>query len=93
VTLRVYALDDGTEVTTPIPTVTGDVATTFTVRRDGRVIAVVPSGNAAGAWQALLVGVTDVGDVDGGTAETTDHGVRVAPDRAGAPVHITLADD
>jgi alpha-D-xyloside xylohydrolase len=93
VTLRVYALDDGTEVTTPIPTVTGDVATTFTVRRDGRVIAVVPSGNTAGAWQALLVGVTDVGDVDGGTAETTDRGVRVAPDRTGAPVHITLADD
>jgi alpha-D-xyloside xylohydrolase len=90
VTLQIYALDDGVELTATIPTVTGTVAATFTVRQRGPVVDVSPSGTTTG-WTVLLAGIADVADVAGGTRERTERGARVTPERPDAAVRITLA--
>lgn len=77
VTLQVYALDDGATVTTVIPTLTGETAATFAVKRTGNVITVTCDGHAA-QWRLLLVGLAAV-TTAGGTVEQTPGGVLIAP--------------
>ncbi|MQA85319.1 MAG: alpha-xylosidase [Streptosporangiales bacterium] len=94
VTLQAYELADGARATTTIPTVTGDVATTFVTSRQAGVVRVeVDHGRSAGvprAWQVLLVGVRSVASVDGGTATEHAHGTLVRAD--GEAVTVTLGE-
>ncbi|MPZ79177.1 MAG: alpha-xylosidase [Actinophytocola sp.] len=65
VTLRAYDLADGATVTTPIPTVSGDVACTFTTTRRGDTVVVevdVPPAR----WRVQLNGADPV-DATGST--------------------------
>jgi alpha-D-xyloside xylohydrolase len=78
VTLQVYELEDGKTASAVIPSVTGDVAATFTVKREGRVITVKRQGKVK-RWQVLLEGIHTVEAVDGGSVENGSHGALVTP--------------
>ncbi len=82
ITLALYELRDDVQLTTMIPTLSGEVAATFETRREGQTIAVSVQGSAS-AWQVLLVGTDTIASVDGGTWERSGQGVRVS---AGAGV-------
>ncbi len=76
VTLQVYELEDGRHASVAIPSVRGENQTTFTVRREGRTINVERYGKSK-AWQVLLVGISTITSVEGGTAENSPQGVLV----------------
>jgi len=59
VTLTVYGLADGATVTTEIPTVTGDVACTFTTTRHGDAVHVTADHPPA-RWRVRLAGAEPV---------------------------------
>jgi alpha-D-xyloside xylohydrolase len=87
VTLQVYALADGGRAMAVIPTLAGEVDATFSVAREGETIHVAREG-AARPWQLLLIGVTTVASVAGGTAERSAQGVLVAAEPGGARMSI-----
>ncbi len=76
VTLRVYELEDGKNATAEIPTVKGEIETTFTARREGRMITVDRKGSAK-AWRLLLAGIPAIASAEGGAAENGPLGVLV----------------
>lgn len=87
VTLQVYALDDGATCTAAIPTLTGETAATFGVKRVGNVITVTCDSQANG-WRLLLLGVDTV-TTTGGTVEQAANGVLIIPSDT-ATLQITL---
>jgi alpha-D-xyloside xylohydrolase len=78
VTLRVYELEDGKQISAEIPSVTGEIQTTFEVSRAGRMINVKRRGKSK-PWQLLLVGIATIASVTGGTVESTSPGALVTP--------------
>jgi alpha-D-xyloside xylohydrolase len=78
VTLQVYEMADGGRATAVIPSVSGGVDATFEVGRRGDTITIERQGTAR-RWQVLLVNVTSVGSVEGGTAGESPQGVLVQP--------------
>ncbi len=78
VTLQVYALEDGKGASVAIPSVTGEIETTFEVRREGRKINVKRHGRST-SWQVLLVGVPAVESAEGFTTESRPEGVLLTP--------------
>jgi alpha-D-xyloside xylohydrolase len=76
VTLRVYELEDGKWASTEIPSVTGEIQTTFVVTREGRMINVERKGKSK-PWRLLLVGIPAAASVEGGAAENSPQGVLV----------------
>ena len=58
-TLRVYQLEEGKQVSVEIPSLDGKIETTFDIRRPGNVINIQRHGSAK-AWNVLLVGITNV---------------------------------
>ena len=89
VTFRVYALDDGAEITVRVHDLRGEDALTLTLRRQDNQIEARAEG-AADSWSLLLVGVPSVASVTGGTATGDDQGVRVHPNAGAASLTITL---
>jgi alpha-D-xyloside xylohydrolase len=87
VTLRVYGLMDGDAVTTVVPALDGSPAASFQTRRDAERVTVTADGDARG-WRVLMVGATDVGDLDGGTAEIVPEGVLLTPADGGHVVTV-----
>ena len=81
-TLRVYALDPGAAVVTTIPTLAGEVAATFTTRREGGTISIEGHG-AERPWSALLVNVRAYARASGCAVEQTAEGLLLTP-QAGA---------
>ena len=73
VTLRVYELEDGKHVSAEIPSVKGEIQTTFEVSRKGQMINVERKGNSK-AWRVLLVRIPTIASVDGGTVESQPEG-------------------
>jgi alpha-D-xyloside xylohydrolase len=57
-TLVVHELADGAVVDVEVPSLAGEVAARFIVRRIGSVISIEPDGRARG-WRAVLAGVTN----------------------------------
>jgi alpha-D-xyloside xylohydrolase len=56
VTLQVYQLEAGRQVSVDIPTLDGTIETRFEVRREGNSIQIDRQGSSK-AWNVLLVGV------------------------------------
>ncbi len=73
------------------PTLTGEVAATFTVQRQGRLITVKRQGTVK-RWQVLLVGIQAVESVDGGKVENGSRGALVSPGD-GDTLNIRLAEE
>ena len=78
VTLRVYELEDGKQALVDIPSSTGEIQATFTVRREGRMINVERQGKSS-SWRLLLVGIPKIASVEAGTFESSPLGVLVTP--------------
>jgi alpha-D-xyloside xylohydrolase len=77
VTLRVYEFDDGDRTTVTVSDTTGEAAATFDVARDDDTLTVTRKhGNAA--WRLLLVGVSDVTTVEGGTPAQNGNGTEIS---------------
>jgi alpha-D-xyloside xylohydrolase len=76
VTLHAYQLPDGAEVTTIIPTASGDTAATFRTMRRGNTVRVEVDHPPA-TWRLLLVGVAAAGRIDGGTSTPHEQGLLV----------------
>jgi alpha-D-xyloside xylohydrolase len=89
VTLRVYELEEGKSATAEIPTVQGEIETTFTVEREGRRIMIERKGSAK-VWRLLLVGIPAITAVEGGVAEAGPQGVRVTCGADAEAVQILL---
>jgi len=87
VTLHVYELADGKQVSTVIPTATGEIATKFTAKRAGQQITVTQEGVLKN-WQLLLVGVKSITSTENATIEITPEGVLVSPTHESRPVKI-----
>jgi alpha-D-xyloside xylohydrolase len=90
VILHVYALEEGKTATATIPTLDGAVDATCTVRREGARIHAEMQGSGK-PWRLLLVGVSSVRGVEGGTAEPGERGVLVTPEVGVATVTIEVA--
>ena len=90
ITLRVYELADGARVETSVPAPAGDHARVFVTSRQGRVIR-VQAQDAPASWHVLLVGLRDVGTVDGGEPAPHEQGTLI---RAGGDtLAVTLRPD
>jgi alpha-D-xyloside xylohydrolase len=68
VTLQVYQLEDGNKVRIEIPTLDGKIETSFDIERKGNVIHFQRQGPVMD-WNALLVGIDSVENVENTTME------------------------
>ena len=87
VTLRVFELEDGAEVSTVVPAADGSPLAEFTTERRGRVITIRSFGAPAG-WKVQLAGI-DAVTVQGGSATPDPLGALV--ESADDTLVITLA--
>jgi alpha-D-xyloside xylohydrolase len=77
VTLRLYEFADGDRTTVTVPDTSGEVvASAFEVTRDDGTLTVRRLHGAA-TWRVLLIGVSDVTSVTGGSASLSPHGTEV----------------
>ncbi|KAB8141583.1 alpha-xylosidase, partial [Chloroflexia bacterium SDU3-3] len=88
VTLAVYAFADGDARTVTIPTTTGEVAATATVRRTGDTLTVAWDGPAG--WALRLVGQAATA-AQGGALATEGNDTLLTPAAGVSEVAITLA--
>jgi len=63
VTLQVYQLEDGTEVSVEIPALDGKIETRFGLKREGNMIFVQRQGPAK-TWDVLLIGIDSLENVE-----------------------------
>jgi alpha-D-xyloside xylohydrolase len=87
-TLQVYELAEAERIIN-IPTMTGEIDQTFTLRRTGNTLEVERRGPAK-PWQLLLVGLRVLPALEAGTAKMTPSGVLVAPDAQAAYLKLRL---
>ncbi len=89
VTFRAYALSDGADITSTVPTLTGETALTLRVRREGDQVRAeaTPGG---GNWSLLLVGESAGTPSGGATAEPAEGGLLVRPAAGAAAVEVTV---
>jgi len=89
VTLHMYELEEGKHVSLVIPSVKGDIDTTFEIKREDGTLTVVRQG-ASKPWKLLLVGIKTVKSVNGGTEESTPNGILVTPTMKANRLRISL---
>jgi alpha-D-xyloside xylohydrolase len=89
VTLHVYELADGEQISTVIPSVNGEVTMTFTVKRDGQQITVTRAGMYK-RWQLLLVGISSIISTKDATIEHDSRGMLITPLVERSQVQILL---
>jgi alpha-D-xyloside xylohydrolase len=90
VTLRVYELPDGAEVTTTIPAENGAGPARFVTSRAGDAVRVRAVG-ARPSWRVLLAGVPGVASVTGGTVIADEQGALVLADQDTLTIQLTLS--
>ena len=89
VTLRVYELCEGAQVTVSVPTMTGGDGASFAISRAGREIRVERRA-ASATWGVLLVGQNTI-SASGGVVTSTPDGARLDVAAGVASVAIVLA--
>lgn len=89
VTLHLYEISEGQPITTVVPTTTGEVAATFSIKRTGDDLEIEVDGNAIG-WRVLLVGVNHIEAVRDGTFEENMQGVLITPEAGVTMVRLQL---
>ncbi|MFZ1040259.1 MAG: alpha-xylosidase [Anaerolineales bacterium] len=87
VTLRVYELEEGKQLSVVIPSVKGDIDIKFEIKRENGSLTVERQG-ASKPWKLLLVGIKTVKSVDNGTAEGIPIGTLVTPNMKAN--HLTI---
>jgi alpha-D-xyloside xylohydrolase len=71
VTLQVYQLEEGKQVSVEIPTVDGGIETRFEIRRNGDSIQFQRHGSSK-QWNVLLIGIDSLKHVGNGKTEVTN---------------------
>ena len=89
VTLQVYELEEGKQVSLVIPSVKGNMDMKFEIKRESGILTVKRQG-ATKPWQLLLMGIRSVKSVDGGAAESIPSGTLVTPDIKADQLQILL---
>jgi len=89
VTLQVYELEEGKQVSLVIPTVKGDIDMIFEIKRESGIVT-VEQQRASKPWKLVLMGIKTVKSVDGGTAESTAIGTLITPDIKANRLQISL---
>jgi len=89
VTFHVFELDDGATASASVPALDGSVALSFRVRREGQQLIAEVEG-ATKPWTVLLRGITGVGGVEGGVAETDHLGTRIVSAAGSGLVKVAL---
>jgi alpha-D-xyloside xylohydrolase len=90
VTLRVYELEDGKQVSLVIPSVKGVIDMKFEIKRERETLIVERHG-VSKPWKLLLVGIKTVKSVESGMAESTPIGTLVTPNLEANHLRISLA--
>jgi alpha-D-xyloside xylohydrolase len=80
VTIHIFAPRDGATLSTRVPTIKGEDAMTFEVRREGQYVR-VQGRDATQPWRVLLRGVEAVQSVEGGTSQSDPLGTLVTPEQ------------
>ena len=88
-TLQVYQLEDGKSATIEIPTMNGQIETTFALNREGNVINIQRDGPAK-AWNILLIGIESVEDVENGQVELTNGSTLIHANEKAGKLDIQL---
>jgi alpha-D-xyloside xylohydrolase len=78
VTLQVYALEEGKQVSLVVPSIKGEIDLKFEVKRENGILTVERQG-ADKPWKLLLVGIKSIKSVNGGIKEDTPTGMLVTP--------------
>lgn len=89
VTFHVFSLDEGTAVSSSVPTLQGDIDMTLHVRREGQTLHIEADG-ATKPWRVLLRGITAVSTITGGTSELDKRGILVRPTDGSSELTIQL---
>ncbi|MCB0196919.1 MAG: alpha-xylosidase, partial [Anaerolineae bacterium] len=88
-TLQIYQLDDGATVTVSIPSISGDITTTFDVKREGETITVAGWGHIKD-WRVLLAGIDAVEPIAAVEVDSSPQGVIVTPPAGTDHLEIVL---
>ena len=88
-TLRLYQVEEGTKISTPIYSADAELIKTFEVTREAeRLIIKVDQTDTS--FNVELIGVTAVKDVTSGEIETTERGTKVTVPSGVDTISITL---
>jgi len=63
VTLQVYQLEDGKQVSVEIPTLDGKIETRFDIKRERNIISIQRQGSSK-AWNVSLIGIDSVKNIE-----------------------------
>ena len=85
VTLQLYQVEDGKQISIEIPNLRAEVETHFVIRRDGNVIKVQRQGPPK-AWNVLLMGIDSVEDIE--NAEIVDGSTLISVDNSTHELNI-----
>jgi alpha-D-xyloside xylohydrolase len=77
VTLQVFQLEDGKQVSVEIPDLNGEIETKFEVSRKGNSIQIYRQGSPK-PWKVLLVGVTPVENVENARTEVINGSMQLS---------------
>lgn len=89
VTLYIYQLEDGKQVSAEIPTLEGKIETRFDVKREGNVINIQRQGSLK-AWNVFLVGIDSVESVENVVVETANNSTLIKADGKTNELNIHL---
>jgi alpha-D-xyloside xylohydrolase len=89
VTLQVYELEEGKQVSLVIPSIKGNIDMKFEIKRESGLVTVERQG-ASKPWKLVLMGIKTVKSVDGGAAESTAIGTLITPDIKADRLRISL---
>jgi alpha-D-xyloside xylohydrolase len=90
VSLELFALQDGAAASADVPDERGATALRATAAREGDMVTVRVQGEES-SWSLLLRNVFEVADVQGGSAEKTERGVRITPAAGASELRVKLS--
>jgi alpha-D-xyloside xylohydrolase len=89
VTLQVYQLENGKQVSVEIPDMHGNIETIFDFKRDGDEIHIQRKGSSK-AWNVLLVGVDSVKTVENAARQIVNGSTMIKANNESSEVRIQL---
>jgi alpha-D-xyloside xylohydrolase len=89
VTFQVFNLEEGAAVSTTVPTLQGDRALTFHIRREEGTLDIQVEG-AGKSWQVLLRGISAVTTISGGSTKSDTYGTVLLPGEGSDRLRVQL---
>jgi alpha-D-xyloside xylohydrolase len=89
VTFQVFNLEEGAAVSITVPTLQGDPALTFHIRREEGTLDIQVEG-AGKSWQVLLRGISAVTTISGGSTKSDTYGTVLLPGEGSDRLRVQL---